>query len=215
MNNVPTEEVVAQISYDTVDSPKQIIEIAEEGADPYTRNIPDPEVVERVLAYQEAIAEQERIQQEELEKRLAEEERQRELASYTNKGYRQTYYSVEEGEKNLGAGYGFTSSEIAVIDNVMNFYDNDYGYLPIYAVNIDEVMASGLNEKGTPNIYGSVIQIKDENGNVSNGIILDACGACSRADKIDLWVYNNDIVHDVANLDFKYVRNGWEEYVTN
>lgn len=224
MNNVPTEEVVAQSTYDTVDS-QQISEWIKETMleSPYSaRSVLTPEVVDYLVGYQEYQEEQERIRLEELERqrreeeerqRLAEEARQRELASYNYKGYRQTYYSVAEGETNLGAGYNYQSSQISVINNVMNFYDADFGYLPIYAININEVLASGLNRRGTPNLYGSVIQIKDENGNISKGIILDACGACSRANKIDLWVYNNNPVHDVSNLDFKFIRRGWTEYV--
>ena len=224
MNNVPTEEVVAQCTYDTVDS-QQINEWVEEVAmqSPYIpRNVLKPEVVDHLVGYQEYVEEQERLRLEELERqrqeelerqRQAEEARQRELASYTHKGYRQTYYSVAEGETNLGAGYNYQSKEIAVINNVMNFYDKDYGYLPIYAININEVLGSGLNSKGRPNLYGSVIQIKDSNGNISKGIVLDACGACSRANKIDLWVYNNNQVHDVSNLEFKYIRKGWNDYV--
>ena len=224
MNNVPTEEVVAQSTYDTVDS-QQINEWMGEVAiqSPYIpRSVLKPEVVDYLVGYQEHVEEQERLRLEELERqrqeelerqRQAEEARQRELASYTHKGYRQTYYSVAEGETNLGAGYNYQSKEIAVINNVMNFYDKDYGYLPIYAININEVLGSGLNSKGTPNLYGSVIQIKDSNGNISKGIVLDACGACSRANKIDLWVYNNNQVHDVSNLEFKYIRKGWNDYV--
>ena len=224
MNNVPTEEVVAQSTYDTVDS-QQINEWMGEIAiqSPYIpRSVLKPEVVDYLVGYQEHVEEQERLRLEELERqrqeelerqRQAEEARQRELASYTHKGYRQTYYSVAEGETNLGAGYNYQSKEIAVINNVMNFYDKDYGYLPIYAININEVLGSGLNSKGRPNLYGSVIQIKDSNGNISKGIVLDACGACSRANKIDLWVYNNNQVHDVSNLEFKYIRKGWNDYV--
>lgn len=224
MNNVPTEEVVAQSTYDTVDS-QQINEWMGEVAiqSPYIpRSVLKPEVVDYLVGYQEHVEEQERLRLEELERqrqeelerqRQVEEARQRELASYTHKGYRQTYYSVAEGETNLGAGYNYQSKEIAVINNVMNFYDKDYGYLPIYAININEVLGSGLNSKGTPNLYGSVIQIKDANGNINKGIVLDACGACSRANKIDLWVYNNNPVHDVSNLEFKYIRKGWNDYV--
>lgn len=224
MNNVPTEEVVAQSTYDTVDS-QQINEWIEEimMQSPYNpRNVLAPEVVEYLIGYHEYQEEQERLRLEELERqrqeeeerqRLAEEARQRELASYTHKGYRQTYYSVAEGETNLGAGYNYQSNQISVVNNVMHFYDTDFGNLPIYAININEVLNSGLNRRGTPNLYGSVIQIKDENGNISKGIVLDACGACSRANKIDLWVYNNNPVHDVSNLEFKYIRRGWTDYV--
>ena len=103
MNNVPTEEVVAQSTYDTVDS-QQINEWMGEIAiqSPYIpRSVLKPEVVDYLVGYQEHVEEQERLRLEELERqrqeelerqRQAEEARQRELASYTHKGYRQTHY---------------------------------------------------------------------------------------------------------------------------
>lgn len=129
---------------------------------------------------------------------------------YTHKDYRQTYYSVEEGEVALGAGFTKNSPEIEVIDNVMHFDDEEFGLLPIYAININEVMASGLNHRGTPNLYGSVIEVNHEGEEPYLAIILDACGACSRADKIDLWVYSNNAVHDKMDVEFRYIRGSWD-----
>lgn len=188
------------------------------------RSVLKPEVVNYLVGYQEeqerlAELEQQRIAEEQA--RLEEQRRQEELAriererianEFPNKGYRQTYYSVAEGELNLGAGYNVNSREVSVINNVMNFYDNTYGNLPIYAIDMNEVLSSGFNSKGTPNLYGSVIEVEDEYGNRSKGIILDACGACRYAKKIDLWVYNNNQSHDVSNLKFRYLRYGWSDY---
>ena len=173
------------------------------------------EMVKEILEdVDEYLAEQERLRLEEEERlRLEEEERIRKMKEYPNKGYRQTYYSViQDSETNLGAGYNYRSSQVRNINNVMHFYDNNYGYLPIYAINLNEVMSSGLNRKGTPNAYGSVIEIT--NGvDKWKGIILDACGACRYSSKIDLWVYKNQQSLDVSNLDFKYLRYGWDNYL--
>lgn len=221
LNNVPTEEVVAQLSYETVDSKEHLVELVSEGMNPYaTRDLISDEMHEFFSGYleyqkeQERLAELERQRIAEEQARLEEQRRQEELArkramEYSHKNYRQTYYSVQEGETNLGAGYNMYSSQVRVIDNVMNFYDQEYGYLPIVAININEVLASGLNHRGTPNLYGSVIQMKYPNGKVQKAIVLDACGACSRAKKIDLWVYYNAPSLDISNVEFKYIRKGW------
>lgn len=221
---------VQQSTYDSVDS-QQISEWLEKEAMVSSlynpRNVLKPEVVNYLVGYQEYQEEQERLA--ELERqRIAEEqarleeqrrqeqirqqelERQRALEQqYPYKNYRQTYYSVQEGERSLGAGYNVNSSEVAVINNIMNFYDKQYGYLPIVAININEVMSSGLNQRGTPNLYGSVIEMKYPNGTIQKAIVLDACGACSRSSKVDLWVYSNDSSLDVSGVEFRYVRKGW------
>ena len=50
---------------------------------------------------------------------------------------------------------------------------------PIIAVNIDEVLAVGLNERGIPNYYGTILEITYPEGETQKAIVLDACGACS------------------------------------
>lgn len=131
-----------------------------------------------------------------------------EEVEYQNLGFRQTFYSVEQGEISLGSGYNYLSDKVSNIDNVMHFDDDIYGKLPIYAIDINEVTNSGQNEKGTWNIYGSIIEITDGTS-TWQGVIGDACGACSWDNRIDLWVYNNDISMDVSGLSWRYVRYGW------
>ena len=230
--NVVSEDIAQQnIPYSQVEQ-SQIDEVVKDMLAPaYTREIPNLETLEYVQGYYEYKEEQERLEQERIaeeQRRLEEEQRrleeeQRKLEeqrkynewvnSFNRQGYRQTYYSVVEGETRLGSGYGINSPEVRNINNVMHFNDSVYGWLPIYAVNMNEVTASGTNSKGTWNLYGSVIEIKDQNNNSKLGIVLDACGACRYANKIDLWVYNNQASLDVKNLDWKYIRKGWNEYI--
>lgn len=126
--------------------------------------------------------------------------------------YRQTYFSVEEGETKVGALISFNDKDVKVIDNVINYNDTDFGYLPIIAIDINEVKESGLNKKGTWNVYGSVVEL-DYGDYKQLAIILDACGACSRYKRIDLWVYKNDITFDVPTVHMTYVRYSWDNYL--
>lgn len=223
--NVVSEDIAQQnIPYSQVEQ-SQIDEVVEDMLAPaYTREIPNLETLEYVQGYYKYKEEQERLEQERIteeQRRLEEEQRKLEeqykyqqwLNSFDRQGYRQTYYSVTEGETRLGSGYNINSSEVRNINNVMHFNDSVYGWLPIYAVNMDEVTVSGTNSKGIWNLYGSVIEIKDQNNNSKLGIVLDACGACRYANKIDLWVYDNQASLDVKNLNWKYIRKGWDEYI--
>lgn len=212
MNNVPTGEVVAQISYDTVDSKQQLVELVEGNVAnkfaPYTLVSEDiQDLFEGYLQYLKEQEELELKRQQELEEiaRLKAIEEQ-----YSYKSYRQTYYSVvEDNETNLGSGYNARSSEVQNINNIMHFNDSEFGWLPVYAINLDEVVASGQNSRGIWNAYGSVIELRYEDGRTQKGIVLDACGACRYAPKIDLWVYKNQQSLDISNVDFRYIRYGW------
>lgn len=126
--------------------------------------------------------------------------------------YRQTYYSVEQGETGIGYhGLTLSSPLIKSIDNVMHYNDVEYGWLPIIAVDMNEVTSSGMTETGTYNYYGSVYTVNYEDGTSMDAIVLDSCGACMRHDRIDLWVYNNDQDHD-KEVDSAYLkRYGFNE----
>lgn len=172
-----------------------------------------------LLGYQDYLDEQERIELE----RIAEEQRKREeeqtrleqerqhqewLDSFDRQGFRQTVYTVAEGETSLGSGLYYGHPNVKPINNVMHYNDSEYGWLPIYAININEVIASGLNQKGRPNIYGSIIELKS--GSKSwLAFVGDACGACSRSSKVDLWTYNLDHSLDIGNVDWRIVRYGY------
>lgn len=127
------------------------------------------------------------------------------------KDYRQTFYSVESGEVKVGYGLKYDDSQIKNIDNVMHYYDDEYEWLPIVAVNIDEVLEVGLNERGVPNYYGTILEITYPEGGTQKAIVLDACGACSWDNRIDLWVYSHDYEHDVKGIEYRVIREGFKE----
>ncbi|WP_235069821.1 hypothetical protein [Turicibacter sp. TJ11] len=125
--------------------------------------------------------------------------------------YRQTFYSVTSGEVKVGYGITYQDDDVMVIDNVMHYYDDEYEWLPIVAVNIDEVLAVGLNERGIPNYYGTILEITYPEGETQKAIVLDACGACSWDNRIDLWVYDQDYQHDIKGIEYRIVREGFRE----
>ncbi len=125
--------------------------------------------------------------------------------------YRQTFYSVKAGEVRVGYGLSYQDDGVKVIDNVMHYYDSEYEWLPIVAVNIDEVMEVGLNERGIPSYYGTVLEITYPTGDTQKAIVLDACGACSWDNRIDLWVYDYDYQHDVTGIEYRIVREGFKQ----
>ena len=127
------------------------------------------------------------------------------------KDYRQTFYSVTGGEVKVGYGLTYQDDSVKVIDNVMHYYDAQYEWLPIVAINIDEVLEVGLNERGIPNYYGTVLEITYPEGDTQKAIVLDACGACSWDNRIDLWVYDHDYQHDIKGIEYRIVREGFKE----
>lgn len=127
------------------------------------------------------------------------------------KDYRQTFYSVTAGEVKVGYGLTYQDDGVKVIDNVMHYYDDEYEWLPIVAVNINEVLEVGLNERGIPNYYGTVLEITYPEGDTQKAIVLDACGACSWDNRIDLWVYDHDYQHDIEGIEYRIIREGFKD----
>ena len=134
-----------------------------------------------------------------------------------HENYRQTYYTYVDGNFSVGArtpdGKLITlgTPGLAVVDNEMKWYDKDYGWVSIFAINLDEVKAT---QNGYDfDVYGSIIEITYPDGNLEHGIILDACGACRYADKIDKWLYQKDKTKDVKGVSFIYKRYGWNDTV--
>ena len=136
------------------------------------------------------------------------EEREAALPVFTD--FRQTFYAVTDGEVKVGYGLTYHDEAIQNIDNIMHYNDDHYSWLPVVAVNIDEVLAEGLNKRGVPNYYGTVLEIEYPNGVCQNAIVLDACGACSWDERIDLWLYNPDYELDVEGIKYKVIRDGFD-----
>ena len=223
--NQVSEEVTTQKHYSLVDS-FEIEELVQDILAPtsYSREIAEVEVVEYINGYYDYVEEQERLEQERIaeeqrrmeeeQRRLAEEERQRELERiawenrFDRKGYRQTVYSISEGETHLGSGLYYGHPSVRNINNVMHYNDAEYGWLPIYAININEVTASGQNSRGIWNIYGSIIEMR-QGDKTWYASIQDACGRCRYESKIDLWTYSVDLSLDTTGIDWRIVRYGY------
>ena len=216
--NTMSEDITQQKHYSELTA-TDVEQMIEEITVPttYESNVVDLETIEYINGYYDYVEEQERLEQERIaeeQRRLEEEAKQRELERiawenrFDRKDYRQTYYSVVDGETKLGSLFYYGHSSIRNINNIMHYNDPQYGWLPVYAINMNEVTSSGQNAKGTWNIYGSVIELR-QGDKTWHGIVLDACGACRYANKIDLWTYNRDASLDTTGIDWRIVRYGY------
>ena len=217
-SNTMSEDITQQKHYSELTA-TDVEQMIEEITVPttYESNVVDLETIEYINGYYDYVEEQERLEQERIaeeQRRLEEEAKQRELERiawenrFDRQDYRQTYYSVVDGETKLGSLFYYGHSSIRNINNIMHYNDSQYGWLPVYAINMNEVTSSGQNANGTWNIYGSVIEVR-QGDKTWNGIVLDACGACRYANKIDLWTYSHDVSLDVTGLDWRIVRYGY------
>ena len=131
--------------------------------------------------------------------------------------YRQTYYTVAEGEFQVGAreqngrAINLNNPNIKIIDNQVMYNDDDYGYVPIVAINWNEVLDSQVGKYDFA-VYGSIIEISYPDGTVEDAIVLDSCGACRYSNKIDKWINQPDSSEDVKDVSYTYKRYGWDTY---
>ena len=217
-SNTMSEDITQQKHYSELTA-TEVEQMIEEITVPttYESNVVDLETIEYINGYYDYVEEQERLEQERIaeeQRRLEEEAKQRELERiawenrFDRQDYRQTYYSVVDGETTLGSLFYYGHSSIRNINNIMHYNDPQYGWLPVYAINMNEVTSSGQNSNGTWNIYGSVIELR-QGDKTWHGIVLDACGACRYANKIDLWTYSHDVSLDTTGIDWRIVRYGY------
>ena len=131
--------------------------------------------------------------------------------------YRQTYYTVAEGEFQVGAreqngrAINLNNPNIKIIDNQVMYNDDDYGYVPIVAINWNEVLDSQVGKYDFA-VYGSIIEINYPDGTVEDAIVLDSCGACRYSNKIDKWINQPDSSEDIKGVSYTYKRYGWDTY---
>ena len=217
-SNTMSEDITQQKHYSELTA-TDVEQMIEEITVPttYESNVVDLETIEYINGYYDYVEEQERLEQERIaeeQRRLEEEAKQRELERtawenrFDRRDYRQTYYSVVDGETTLGSLFYYGHSSIRNINNIMHYNDPQYGWLPVYAINMNEVTSSGQNSNGTWNIYGSVIEVR-QGDKTWHGIVLDACGACRYSNKIDLWTYSHDVSLDTTGIDWRIVRYGY------
>lgn len=131
----------------------------------------------------------------------------------TNLAFRQTVYDVvQEGGIQVSHGEYWNSPNMRVNNNLVQYYDREYGWVQVVALNIDQVKEYGTVVTST--MLGSIIEMTYPNGEVKNAIVLDVCGAARTSRKIDLWIYDfgnaksNTNTGDIHGVEFKFVRFG-------
>lgn len=132
-----------------------------------------------------------------------------------NLNYTQTIYDVDiEGGIQVSHGEYWNDSNMRVHNNNIQYYDEHYGWIQVYALNIDVIKQFGTVV--TSDMLGSVIEVRFPDGSVEKGIVMDVCGACARDKKIDRYVYNMDMARGygghVSGIDFRFIRFGFDGY---
>lgn len=110
-----------------------------------------------------------------------------------NINYKKTSYSTQEGLTTTATGINVTNNpKVKLNGNSYQYYDSEYGYVDMYAMNIDQLKNSSNQGIYTSPYYGSIIEVEDENGNISYGGIYDACGAASKSAILDKFTKNTE-----------------------
>lgn len=132
-----------------------------------------------------------------------------------NVGYTRTYYDVDV-EGGIISSYGkyWNDKDMRVKDNFIQYNDEQYGWVNVYALNVDQMKEYGTVVTSTA--LGSIIEVKLPNSSSTHyGIVLDVCGACAKAKKIDVWVKNqyeavNNGTHINNEVEFRFKRFGFD-----
>ena len=133
-----------------------------------------------------------------------------------NPNFTMTWYDVVQ-EKGVQVSHGeyWNDNKMRVYNNDIQYYDEEYGWLQVVAVNIDQVKQFGYGRSSVvnSNMLGSVIEINYPDGTKEKAIILDACGKARTERIVDRWVYNGKLSQSkygrLEGIEFKFVRFGF------
>ena len=110
-----------------------------------------------------------------------------------NTDWKKTSYSTQEGLTTTATGINVTNNpNVKLVGNSYKWHDSEYGYVDIYAMNINQLKESAKGGVYTSPQYGSIIEVEDSNGNISYGAILDACGQASKEAILDKYTKNTE-----------------------
>ena len=110
-----------------------------------------------------------------------------------NTNWKKTSYSTQEGLTTTATGLNVTNNpNVKLVGNSYKWHDSEYGYVDIYAMNINQLKESAKGGVYTSPYYGSIIEVEDSNGNISYGAILDACGQASKEAILDKFTKNTE-----------------------
>ena len=110
-----------------------------------------------------------------------------------NTNWKKTSYSTQEGLTTTATGINVTNNpNVKLVGNSYKWHDSEYGYVDIYAMNINQLKESAKGGVYTSPYYGSIIEVEDSNGNISYGAILDACRQASKEAILDKFTKNTE-----------------------
>ena len=126
-----------------------------------------------------------------------------------NTNWKKTSYSTQEGLTTTATGINVTNNpNVKLVGNSYKWHDSEYGYVDIYAMNINQLKESAKGGVYTSPYYGSIIEVEDSNGNISYGAILDACGQASKEAILDKFTKNTEPNNEYISWSVK--RKGFE-----
>jgi hypothetical protein len=131
-----------------------------------------------------------------------------------------TWYDVKtEGGVQVAHGEYWNGENMMVFNNDILYKDHEYGWIPIVALNIDEVREFGKGRNAIVNseMYGSIIEIEYPNGKKDKAIVLDVCGRAREERIVDRWVYDGELAQskygDLKGISFRFVRFGFDKHI--
>ena len=131
-----------------------------------------------------------------------------------NVDYTRTYYDVDvEGGVIASYGLFWNDDNMRVENNYIQYNDEQYGWVNVYALNVDQMKEYGTVV--TSAALGSIIEVRLPDSSSHYGIVLDVCGACAKAKKIDIWVKNQYVAiknntHIDGGVEFRFKRFGFD-----
>ena len=86
-------------------------------------------------------------------------------------------------EGGVVASYGlfWNDDDMRVENNYIQYNDEQYGWVNVYALNVDQMKEYGTVVTSTA--LGSIIEVRLPDSSSHYGIVLDVCGACAKAKK--------------------------------
>lgn len=135
-----------------------------------------------------------------------------------NSNFTMTWYDVKT-ERGIEVSHGekWNDKRVRIHNNDMQYYDDEYGWIQIVAVNIDQVKEYGYGNAAVVNstMLGSVMEIEYPDGHREKAIILDVCGKARTERIVDRWVYDGRQAQNtygrLEGIQFKFIRFGFDK----
>lgn len=137
-----------------------------------------------------------------------------------NPDFTMTWYDVvTEGGTQVAHGEYWNDNNMRVHNNDIQYKDPEYGWIPVVALNINQMKEFGTGRASVVNseMHGSVIEIEYPNGTKEKAIVLDVCGSAKTKRVVDRWVYDGRIAQpkygNLKGISFRFVRFGFDTYI--